>query len=93
MNNPPLRPDRDPFATLVSLTAAALTGPVTSPTDVRPATTQPAARGGSLLERLDRWLWKERQRDLERALTSAVDVADVEARLRDRERKLLQRYY
>jgi hypothetical protein len=93
MNNPPLRPSRDPFATLISLTAAALSAPASPRADPAPAVAPPAARGGSLLDRLDRWLWKARQRDLERALTTAVDVTEVEARLRDRERKLLQRYY
>jgi len=93
MNNPPVRPNRDPFATLISLTAAALSAPALPRADTAPALEPPAGRGGSLLDRLDRWLWKERQRNLERALTNAVDVAEVEARLRDRERKLLQRYY
>jgi hypothetical protein len=93
MNDSPFRRHRDPFATLVSLTAAALTGPVTSVTDDRPAPGKPGSRNGSLLDRLDRWLWKQRQRDLERALTSAVDVEEIEARLRERERRLLQRYY
>ena len=79
----------DPFFRLVSAAVGA-------------STAQPPAGSGharvpaprlSLLDRLDRWLWTARQRDLEQALTSATDVADVEARLRARERGLLQRYY
>ena len=48
---------------------------------------------GRLLARIERWAWNARQRDLERALTSATDLADVERRLRAHERGLLQRYY
>jgi len=93
MNRLPLPPSRDPFGTLISLTAAALSAPRAAHSDVPAVPAKPAARGGSLLDRLDRWLWKARQRDLERALTFATDVADVERRLRARERSLLQRYY
>lgn len=93
MNNPRFKPDRDPFGTLISLTAAALTGPLARAQDLASAAGGQPARRPSLLDRLDRWLWKSRQRDLERALTSAADAAEVEARLRDRERGLLQRYY
>ena len=96
MNRLPLRPSRDPFATLISLFAAGLSVPPASRTPGRdfPAVSgKPTAYGGSLLDRLDRWLWKARQRDLERALTFATDVSDVERRLRERERSLLQRYY
>jgi hypothetical protein len=79
----------DPVATVVSLTAAALTG------NPKPAPGQdPNVRSPlSLFGRLEQWLWKSRQRELERALTTATDVADVEARLRARERQLLLRYY
>lgn len=90
MTHRTLRPHDDPFATLVSLTAAALTGPIAPPAGAARTSETKAA---SLWVRLDRWLWKLRQQDLERALTSAVDVADVEARLRGRERRLFHRYY
>ena len=78
----------DPFGTLLSLTTQALTGRV-----VQVPSRAPPSPRVSLLDRLDRWLWTARQRDLERALTGATDVRDVEARLRSRERRLLQRYY
>lgn len=83
-------PPTDPFATLVTLTAAALTGAARPAGDPQPPQTPKRL---SLLDRLDRWLWTARQRDLEQALTTAVDVRDVEARLNARERLLLQRYY
>ncbi len=79
----------DPFATIVSLTAAALTGNVKSAPGDRTNVRSPL----SLFGRIEQWLWRARQRELERALTTATDVADVEARLRARERQLLQRYY
>lgn len=83
------RPPMDPFATLVSLTAAALTG------NPRPAPTRETNTRStdSLLRRVERWLWNARQRELERALTNATDIADVEARLRARERQMFHRYY
>lgn len=87
------RPRNDPFATLASLTAAAFS---LIPNAPRPPTAKPGptlSTAGSLFQRLDRWLWRSRQRELERALASATDVVDVEARLRSRERSLLQRYY
>jgi hypothetical protein len=96
MNRLPLRPSRDPFETLFSLFAAGLSAPpATEPPrcDAPAVSGKPPVRGGSLLDRLDRWLWKARQRDLERALTFATDVVDVERRLRERERSMLQRYY
>jgi len=80
----------DPFATMVSLTAAALTGSTARQTQ-EPARNARSPR--SIFERIEHWLWSARQRELERALTTATDVADVESRLRARERQLLQRYY
>ena len=47
----------------------------------------------SLLERLERALWRARQRELERALEGATDPADLEARLRRIEARVLYRYY
>jgi len=91
MNHPRLPVPREPFDLLAWMTTAALTGPAT-PASVAPA---PAARKarGSWLDRFERWLWIARQRELERALANASDIVDLEARLRDRERRLLQRYY
>ncbi len=79
----------DPLATMASLTAAALTG--SAPAMQRDASNVRSPL--SLIGRLQRWLGNARQRELERALTSATDIADVEARLNARERQLLQRYY
>ena len=47
----------------------------------------------SILERLERALWRSRQRELERALEGSVDAADLEARLRRIEWRMLYRYY
>jgi hypothetical protein len=45
----------------------------------------PAPRPG-LLDRLDTWFWRIEQRALEAHLSKAVDVYDLEARIRDLER-------
>ena len=87
----PSRVPREPFDLLAWMTTAALTGPASAATVV-PATPARKPRG-SWLDRFERWLWTTRQRELERALANASDVVDLEARLRDRERRLLQRYY
>jgi len=84
------RSPTDPFSTMVSLTAAALTG---HNAEHAPRQEKNVRSSGSIFARLERWLWNARQRELERALTTATDVADVEARLRARERQLLHRYY
>ena len=68
MKTPP-RPRCDPFSTLVALTASALArnrGPQGRPE--RPAR---SLAGKSLLDRLEGWLWRARQRDLEQALATA----------------------
>lgn len=47
----------------------------------------------SWFERLDQWLWRQRQAEFEQRLSGARDLAELEQRLRERERSLLQRYY
>jgi hypothetical protein len=77
----------DPFATLVELTAGALNSPRAS-AEARARRQAPAR---SLLDRLDAWLWQQRQRELERALADSTDVCEVERRLRG-EASLFHRY-
>lgn len=89
MTDLPVRPDLGPAAVFAPLTADALRGPTATPE----APPQASPTGYSLLGWLDRWIWKSRQRDLEAALAGATGVAEVENRLRARERNLLQRYY
>ncbi|MEO8487633.1 MAG: hypothetical protein ABI585_14995 [Betaproteobacteria bacterium] len=48
----------------------------------------PVARVG-VFERIEQALWRSRQRDLERSLDDAVDIADLEARMRRIERRTL----
>ena len=92
MNDPRLPLTRDPFALLVSWTAPALNDPGAAGLNV--AVASPSAKPKrSLLDRFEQWLWAARQRELERALANASSVVEVEARLRERERRLLQRYY
>jgi hypothetical protein len=68
------------FAHLCFLVAEALRTPA--------AGAPPAAAPTRLhaLDRLDRWFWRQRQKDRERYLARATDVADVERRLRELER-------
>lgn len=51
----------------------------------RPRT--PAAVRLHALDRLDRWFWRQRQKDRDAYLAGATDIADVERRLRDLERR------
>ena len=44
------------------------------------------ARSDDLFASLDRWLWKQRQRETEAWLAQASDVHDLEARIRHLER-------
>ncbi len=44
------------------------------------------ARSDDLFASLDRWLWKQHQRETEAWLARAVDVHDLEARIRHLER-------
>lgn len=58
---------------------------------------EPAERSSALkptmLERLERALWRSRQRGIERQLEGATDAADLEDRLRRLERSMFHRYY
>ena len=77
----------DPIGVWSQITARAL---FPKRREVPSAKTRPSR---SLFDLLDLWLWNSRQRDLERVLASAKDVAEVEAILQARERQILQRYY
>jgi hypothetical protein len=76
-----------PFATFVQLTAGVLSGQREGTPDGSPY--EPRR---SLADRFEAWLWHLRQRDLERALATSTDLADLERRLRD-EADLFRRYY
>jgi hypothetical protein len=58
---------------------------------VAPAKPPPPKLGW--MERLDRWFWRQRQRDLEAYLAQATDVHDLETRMRALERDFLHPYY
>jgi hypothetical protein len=47
----------------------------------------PPPRGLTLFERFDRWTARTRQRDRERYLAEASDVFELEARIRELERR------
>ena len=62
-----------------------------SPLPVEAATKSASKRG--LMDRLERWFWTRRQRDLEAYLAQSTDVHDLEARIRKLERDPLHPYY
>jgi hypothetical protein len=58
---------------------------------VAPVKPLPPKRGW--MERLDRWFWRHRQRDLEAYLAQSSDIYDLETRIRALERDFLHPYY
>ena len=54
--------------------------------------TPPAFRRG-WLDRLEHWLWKQEQRDIEAYLAKATDIYDLEARLRAIDRNGFRPYF
>ena len=79
------------YATIVDLRATALAARAPDQTAAtRPAT---ARVSHSILDRLERALWRARQRDLDRYLAQSVDAADLEDRQRRIDRSMLGRYY
>ena len=82
-----------PFAHVAFLLSETLRGPVpVELEDTRTRDSGVAPRRG-LLERLDHWLWRIREKDRERYLAQAKDLPDLEARLRELERGIGSRYY
>jgi hypothetical protein len=75
---PPLPPSADPRC------RDARAAPV-------PAGTTSRAR--RLFERLERWLWNLRRRDVEAYLANATDACDLEARMHALARNIPQPYY
>jgi hypothetical protein len=60
----------------------------------RASTSVPATTGGgNLLDRLDTWFWRQRQRADEAYLAQSQDVFDLERRIRTLERSVGSRYY
>jgi len=53
----------------------------------------PAADSPSILERLDRWFWRQQLRERELYLSGAQDIFDLEDRIRRLERSVGSRYY
>lgn len=47
----------------------------------------------SLMERLDRWLWRQEVRRREAYLADAKDIVELEDRMRRLEREVRTRYY
>ena len=60
-----------------------------APTQAQPV----SAPKPRLMQRLERWFWTWRQRELEAYLAQSMDVHDLEARIRKLERNPLHPYY
>ena len=52
-----------------------------------------AAHSSSLIERLDRWFWRQQLREREAYLSGAQDIFELEDRIRRLERSVGSRYY
>jgi hypothetical protein len=76
-------------ASLFDLMAESLGAP--APADM--AAERSKALKPTILERLERALWRARQREIERRLEGAVDATDLEEKLRRLERRHFHRYY
>ena len=50
-------------------------------------------QSGGILERIDRWFWRQQMRDREAYLAGAHDIFELEERLRRLERSVGSRYY
>ena len=88
---------RGTHGSLFDLLAESLGGGARNEAAARPLVADPAERSSALkptmLERLERALWRSRQRGIERQLEGATDAADLEDRLRRLERSMFYRYY
>jgi hypothetical protein len=85
------------FGQLYTLTAEALGR---RPRPARPtgtrsgsATVAPAARGPGLLDRLDRWFWRQEQKARDDYLATSADVFELERRIEALDRGVITRYY
>ncbi len=90
-----IRPLAVPYD-LVALAIKVAEAPSFAPGDAGaalPRTDAAASAAPGWLERLDRWLWRQQQRDLEASLAGATDLCDLERRLRAIERGVGARYY
>ena len=73
---------------IFDLLAESLGGPASDETGERSSALKP-----TLLERLERALWRARQREIERRLEGAVDAVDLEEKMRRLEQRMFHRYY
>ena len=74
----------NPFAHLAFLVSDALR---------RPATRAKAPATRRWPERLERWLWSRRQREVEAYLAQSQDLAELERRMRELDRHIASRSY
>jgi len=89
--------DASIFGQLFSLMAAALAPahrPVpSSDADHRRSTRRDSAFGHGILDRLDRWFWRQEQKTRDAYLARSQDVFELERRIVALERGTISRYY
>jgi hypothetical protein len=72
--------------------ARALAFPAQPRSGTKPVSTSSGARPG-ILQRLDRWLWKQQMREREAYLAGAKDIFELEERMRHLDRGTPFPYY
>ncbi len=74
---------------LASRRSDATTGPERNPR----RTNASPSRSAGIFERIDRWFWRQAQRERESYLAGSQDVFELEERIRRLERSVGSRYY
>jgi len=81
-------------AAWAKLTHALIFDPLRREREPENRLTRPAGtRSSGILERIDRWFWRQQMRDREAYLAGAQDIFELEERLRRLERSVGSRYY
>ena len=86
----------DPFGALITLMAQAFStipGGNSAPRHPLAYGERPNPPRRGLLERLENWFWRQRQRARDEYLAQSKDIFELEARMRDLERPYGARYY
>ena len=80
-------------ATFVSAVVARLASRRPTPRPARRGATRADTKRRTLLDRLDRWFWRQQQKEQEAYLAGAQDVFDLERRIDAIDRGTAGRYY
>ncbi len=92
MRTRPLAISNDLVALAATIAEALSFAPNGAGAAARPIAARPSAEPG-WRERLDRWIWRQQQRELEAQLAKATDLSDLEKRQHAIERGVGACYY